>query len=416
MDTGSQRSVPADYEDFTEDLSFLKMLEIPLLIRILKEEASEECPMSAALISDRLSEITGLEHSEKTVLRKLQRLVDLQKKINDSVLEKHLQLSLGGTMIEISNREKGVKHVQNRYYFKPLLEKSDVDMVCGTITSNRYLTIKEKEYLIAREKTLCYGDKYIQAQDPLPEKPHNMQKQLSEQVLKIVNTLYEAIREKYQVDVIYGFYGEDTKRYRYPILLKKNEDKPYHLNPYAMLWNDGEYYLLATHRGYTNISHFRVDRIVSVQPAVKEDDATKNRKREPIPDALRTFFKRVHGREEFQTEQYTATYPLMVIFGEEDLCEAVVECKANAIGVVIDYFGMDLRIMPPVLEHDSDEIDLNGRAQKYVSIRLPKAQYENLRGFCLLQHSIVTVVSPDRLIRDVKESLIDSANKLPEVK
>lgn len=45
MDAGSKRSVPADYEDFTEDLSFLKMLEIPLLIRILKEEASEENPM-----------------------------------------------------------------------------------------------------------------------------------------------------------------------------------------------------------------------------------------------------------------------------------------------------------------------------------------------------------------------------------
>ena len=319
-------------------------------------------------------------------------------------------------MIEISNREKGVRHIQNRYYFKPLLDKSDVDMVCGTITSNRYLTTKEKEYLIAREKTLCYGDKYIQDQNPLPEKPDNTQKQLSERVLKMVNTLYDAIREKYQVDVIYGAYGEDTKRYCRPVLLSRNEDKPYHLNPYAMVWNDGEYYLLATHRGHTNISHFRVDRIVSVKPAVKEDDATKNEKREPIPETLRPFFKRTHGREEFQSENYTATYPLMTIFGEEDLCEAVVECKANAIGVVIDYFGMDLRIMPPMLEHESDETDINGQTQRYVSIRLPKAQYENLRGFCLLQHSIVTVVSPERLIRDVIEGLMASVVKLPVVK
>lgn len=416
MNTWSRKTVPVDYEDFTEDLSFLKMLEIPLLIRILKEEASEECPMSAALISDRLSEITGLEHSEKTVLRKLQRLVDLQNKINDSVLEKHLELSLGGTMIEISNREKGVRHIQNRYYFRPLLDKSDVDMVCGTITSNRYLTMKEKEYLIAREKTLCYGDKYIRDQNPLPEKPHSVQKKLSEQVLGIVNILYDAIREKYQVEIIYGFYGENPKRFRHPVLLAKNENKPYHLNPYAMIWNDGEYYLLATHRGHTNISHFRVDRIVSVQPAIMVDDATKNIKREPLPDSIRPFFKRIHGKEEFQSEKYTATYPLMAIFGEEDLCEAIVECKANAIGVVIDYFGMDLRIMPPMLEHKSDELDMNGRPQNYVSIRLPKAQYENLRGFCLLQHSIVTVVSPNRLIKDVKERLIASADKLAEVK
>ncbi len=415
MDTGNKRSVPADYEDYTEDLSFLKMLEIPLLIRILKEEASEEHPMSAALICDRLSEITGLEHSEKTVLRKLQRLVDLQKRIDDSVLEKHLQLSLGGIMIEISNREKGVRHIQNRYYFKPLLDRSDVDMVCGTITSNRYLTMKEKEYLIAREKTLCYGDRYVQDQNPLPGKPHSVQKQLSEQVLKIVNSLYDAIREKYQVEVIYGFYGEDSQRRHHPVLLARNENRPYHLNPYAMIWNDGEYYLLATHRGYTNVSHFRIDRIVSVQPSVNEDDATKNRKREPLPDSLRPFFKRLHGKEEFQTEQYTVTYPLMAVFGKEDLCEAVVECRANAIGVVIDYFGMDLRIMPPMLEHGSEEVDLNGLPQRYVSIRLPKAQYENVRGFCLLQHSIVTVVSPDRLIRDVKEGLLASADKLPEM-
>lgn len=416
MDTGGKRSVPADYEDYTEDLSFLKMLEIPLLIRILKEEASEEHPMSAALISDRLSEITGLEHSEKTVLRKLQRLVDLQNKIDDSVLEKHLQLSLGGIMIEISNREKGVKHIQNRYYFKPLLDRSDVDMVCGTITSNRYLSVKEKEYLIAREKTLCYGEKYIQDPSPLPEKPHPVQKQLSEQVLKIVNTLYDAIREKYQVDVIYGFYGADPKKYLHPALLAKNESKPYHLNPYAMIWNDGEYYLLATHRGHTNISHFRIDRIVSVQPAAAEDDAAKNRKREPLPDSLRPFVKRIHGREEFQAERYTAVYPLMAIFGEEDLCEAVVECKANAIGVVIDYFGMDLRILPPVLDHPSNEKDINGGVQHYVSIRLPKAQYENVRGFCLLQHSIVTVVSPDRLVFDVKEGLMASMERLPEIR
>ena len=415
MDTGGKRSVPADYEDYTEDLSFLKMLEIPLLIRILKEEASEENPMSAALISDRLSEITGLEHSEKTVLRKLQRLVNLQNKIDDSVLEKHLRLSLGGTMIEVSNRKKGVKHIQNRYYFKPLLDRSDVDLVCGTITSNRYLSMQEKEYLIAREKTLCYGEKYIQGRNPLPEKPRAAQKQLSKRMLGVVNTLHDAIREKYQVDVIYGFYGEDPKRYRHPALLAKNESKPYHLNPYAMIWNDGEYYLLATHRGHTDIAHFRIDRIVSVQPAVEEEDAVKPRKREPFPDSLKPFVKRVHGREEFQAEQYTAVYPLMAVFGEEDLCEAVVECKANAIGVVIDYFGMELRVLPPVLEHPSNEKDINGAVQDYVSIKLPKAQYENVRGFCLLQHLIVTAVSPERLVRDVKEGLTASLEKLPEI-
>ena len=201
-----------------------------------------------------------------------------------------------------------------------------------------------------------------------------------------------------------------SRRRLRPALLPKNEDRPYHLNPYAMLWNDGEYYLLATHRGHTNISHFRIDRIVSVRPAAEEEDATKFRKREPLPDALKPFVKKVHGREQFQAEQYTAVYPLMAIFGEKDLCEAEVECRANAIGVVIDYFGMDLTILPPAREHPTEE-----GAQRYVRIRLPQAQYENVRAFCLQQHAIVTVVAPDHLIRDVKEGLRSAAERLPEI-
>lgn len=218
MNAGSKRSILADYEDYTEDLSFLKMLEIPLLIRILKEEATEKQPMSASLISDRLSEITGLEHSEKTVLRKLQRLIDLQNKIDDSLLEKHLQLSLGGVIVEVSNRAKGVKHIQNRYYFKPLLDKSDVDMVCGAITSNRYLSPKEKEYLISREKTLCYGDRYVVDPSPLPEKPGTKSRDVSDRVLNTVNVLYDAIREKHRITIVYGFYESDPKKLGRPVL------------------------------------------------------------------------------------------------------------------------------------------------------------------------------------------------------
>ena len=96
------RPLIPDYEDYTEDLSFLKQLEIPLLIRVLKEQASKEHPMSARKISDELSIISGLDHSEKTVLRKLQRLILLQKNIDDTVLEKNLYLSLGGKLVEVS--------------------------------------------------------------------------------------------------------------------------------------------------------------------------------------------------------------------------------------------------------------------------------------------------------------------------
>lgn len=407
-----KKSSNPDYEDYTEDFSFLKQLEIPLLIRVLKERASREHPMSARRISDELSAISGLDHSEKTVLRKLQRLIALQKNIDDTILEKNLYLSLGGKLVEgsaISKNTRNNLHTQARYYFEPLLDQSDVDMICGTISSNRYLTQKEKEYLIARQQTLAYGDKFAVGEEPLPEKPTRKKDGSSSRVLAIVNQLHEAISKQIQVEIIYGAYEASDKKPGVVELKPRNLKKPYLLNPYALLWNDGEYYLLATHKGHTNPSHFRVDRIISVGNIHPLEDATQFIEREKIPDSLTPFFKRVRGKYEFLDEKYTTTYPMMAIYGEKDFCRCVIECKANAIGVIVDYFGTDIQLFPPQLVHDPKETDINGKPLSYVSIRLPYAQYDNVKAFCLLQQGVVSAVSPERLVRDVSEKLMENA-------
>ncbi len=399
-----------DYEHYTEDIPFLKQLEIPLLIRVLKEHASKGHPMSARKISDELSMISGLDHSEKTVLRKLQRLITLQKEIDESLLEKNLYLALGGKLVEVSGNSKTGLRTQARYYFEPLLDQSDVDMICGTITSNRYLTQKEKDYLIARQQTLAYGDRFVIGGEPLPKKPVRKVDGAA-RVLSIVNQLHDAINKQHQIEIVYGAYGTNEQKSGRVELKPKNIQKPYKLNPYALLWNDGEYYLLATHKGYTNPSHFRVDRIISVKKVCTKEDATKFVEREKIPDSLKPFFKRVKGKYEFLDEKYTITYPMMVIYGEKDLCRCIIECKSNAIGVVVDYFGNEIQILPSQLSHDTDETDVNGKPVSYVGIRLPYAQYDNVKAFCLLQQSIISAVAPERLVDDVRNQLREDALK-----
>ncbi len=402
----------ADYEDYTEDLSFLKQLEIPLLIRVLKEHASKENPLSARKISDALSAVTGLDHSEKTVLRKLQRLMALQKRIDDTVLKKNLYLSLGGRLAEVSAKTPGGSRAQARYYFEPLLDQSDVDMICGTITSNRYLSQKEKEYLTARQQTLAYGDRFAESDRPLPEKPAKKKDGDSSRVLRIVNRLHEAISRQIQVRILYGAYGASEKKPGTVELKPKNTGKPYLLNPYALLWNDGEYYLLATHKGHENPSHFRVDRIMEAEFNRREDDASRYTEREKIPDSLRPFFKKVKGTYEFSDGAYTTTYPMMAIYGEKDLCRCLIECRSDVIGVVVDYFGTEIQLLPPRLVHEPEES--GGVSSSYVCVRLPYAQYDNVKAFCLLQQEIVSAVAPERLVRDVGEKLAEDARRYRE--
>ena len=395
----------ADCEDAGGVLPFLKHLEIPLMIRVLKERASGERPMSARKISDELSAITGLDHSEKTVLRKLQKLTALQDSVRDTELGKILYLSLGGRVAEVSGKTGDHPRAQSRYYFEPFLDQSDVDMICGTITSNRYLTQKEKDYLISRQQALASGKRPAAEERPLPEKPAGKKDGGSARVLSIVNRLHEAITKQIQVKIIYGAYGISEKKPGTVELKPKNRKKPYVLNPYALLWNDGEYYLLATHRGHTNPSHFRVDRILAVEKVCRPEDATQPAAREKLPDSLKPFFRRTGGVYEFLDEKYTTTYPMMAIYGEKDLCSGIIECRSNAIGVVVDYFGTGIRLLPPRLDHDPQETDLNGNPITYVAIKLPYAQYDNVKAFCLLQQGLVRAVAPDRLVQDVGEKL-----------
>ena len=412
-----------------EDRSkILTQLEIPLLMFILKKLSHKDHPLSANKIADYLNLLTHHVHSEKTILRKLKNLCLLQRNEDDELINNTLFLTFGGYVVEIINNSPTKKYSQSRFYFSPLLDASDLALICGTITSNRYLTPQEKAYLLSREQTLSSADantvdftKNLENQKIFPKKLCQKPKlektysTMSVNLLHHVNQLYDAIENEYQIELIYGIYDNPNNGSRRIHFRPRNPKKPYLINPYAMLWNGGSYYLLATHNGHSNPVHFRIDRIISIKAVTLPEDVTKKQPRAALPQELFPFFIQKGDSLTFLPEKYTAVYPLMGIYDEANYMDCHIECTADTLSILIDTFGNDIAILESPLHHEPSEVNFHGKPQQFFMVQLKQVQYDNVKMFCLQQHSSVTALHPKKLVEDITNDLYASFSKYQSV-
>ena len=406
--------------------NLVTQFELPLILFLLKKLSSEKHPLSVREITNYMNDLTTLNHSEKTIRRKLQNLCTLQSD-EDSLISNSLFLSLGGRVEEVISQHPQFHKPQTSYYFQPLLDVGDVSMICGAITSNRYLTDSEKDYLISREQLLTFLKNDVKAYEeiltadkkiverrtyniftetPIPEKPVSEQEKTKPaNLLHRINQLHDAIEKGYVIQVTYGIYTLDQKNKKKISLLPRNPNA-YLLNPYALLWNGGFYYLLATHKGHDNPVHFRVDRILNIQPLQTEQEDGCFEPRAALPESLSQYFRTNEDQKpEFLPEKYTAMYPLMGIYDEADRISCQLECTESTLSILIDTFGSNLSISSSPLPHSDDELDIHGNPQEFFSVQIPNVQYDNLLQFCLQQHASITPLYPPKLIDDVESGL-----------
>lgn len=415
--------------------SFLGDLQFSLIVHILKTLSSKKNALSALKIARLLTDYTGKSYDQKTIRSNITPYIDILEK--DKLWADRLTWLLGGKIISVCYGPKNDPY--HKYYFEPLLDAGDVDMICGSIACNRYLTHQEKNYLISREEmlTLLKNDvkeipvitkvekivdgkivhrsnksTYYEFPDKeLPEKPHRKPdiKNPTVNLLHHVNQLHNAIKNGYSIKIHYGVYDRNTNNQVH--FQVKNKD-PYMLNPYALLWNGGFYYLLATFKGHDNPVHFRVDRIVDIKPIPSEDDARIPESRDNVPEILKPYFQQTsNGESVFLSEKYTAVYPLMGIYNDENRVSCSIECTDTTLSILIDTFGNKLVVKESPRKHTDRELDIHGNPQKFFAVDIKNVQYDNILQFCLQQHASITVLQPERLIEDVKKGLLASLDR-----
>ena len=186
---------------------------------------------------------------------------------------------------------------------------------------------------------------------------------MNESIYYVVDEIHSAISNNYKIRFTYLKWNIDKQ------MVPRKEGK-YEVSPWALSWDDENYYLIAYDSEAGKIKHYRVDKMKNID-IVEE-------KRE--------------GRSHFE-EFDMATYARMNfgMFGGEEV-KVKLRFKEDLVGVLLDRFGKDITIR---------KTDEEGWAEANVDVALS----EQFLGWVFSLGSGIKIVSPDEVVKRFTEDL-----------
>lgn len=200
-------------------------------------------------------------------------------------------------------------------------ELPELKLLVDAVQSSKFITAKKSAELIEKLKKLTNEEhaKQLQRQVYI----NGRLKTENETIYYSVDDIHSAIYHNRQIKFRYAEWTTSAKQQ-----LKRNGDF-YIVSPWALVWDDAYYYLIAFEQAADCIKYFRVDKMRDM--AILEEARQGSEQFESFDIA--EFAKKTFGM--FHGEDKRVTFV----------------CKNKMIGVVIDRFGKDIRIMKEDEEH-----------------------------------------------------------------
>ncbi len=192
-------------------------------------------------------------------------------------------------------------------------ELPEVKFLIDAVQSSRFLTPEQSSALIRKLASLstAHEAQLLRRQIVLAGRI----KSTAQENLKSIDTIHEAIEKNRQISFRYFDWGIDRQKH-----FRKGL---YHASPYALLWDDENYYLIA-HSERHGLTHYRVD---------KMEDVELSELARIVTDETRSFSPSAYSREVFG-----------MFRGKQQVVKLRFENTLS--GVVIDRFGRDIMLIP----------------------------------------------------------------------
>ena len=105
----------------------------------------------------------------------------------------------------------------------------------------------------------------------------------------------------------------------------------------------------------------------------------------------------------------------MKIYQNKNLVDCCFECTTLSLQILIDNFGPDIKLAPSPIKHSDQELDYNGKPQTFLAATIKDIQYDNALRFCIEQSQYLTLLKPENLVADVKDTLHQIVNRYESV-
>lgn len=238
-----------------------------------------------------------------------------------------------------------------------LFETYQLRLIIDAILSARFITTNEKQNLIEKVKQLT--SKHIAKTFPGPVMFSQSSNDDYERVKYNIDHVHRAISEKKVLTYRYGRYNVN-KKFEFG-----RNGVLYYVEPYALIWQNDNYYLIGRFQENDEMRHYRLDRIREI--SISEE----------------SFVKR-----EFHLQEYV-NQSFMMFAGEE--IRIKIRFDNELINVVLDRFGL--------------EADIRKDGDNHFVLSSKAKLSDGLVNWILTWGGQAKVISPDHLVDRVKKEI-----------
>lgn len=205
------------------------------------------------------------------------------------------------------------------YYYRignRQFELAELKLLVDSVQSAKFLTAKKSNRLIKKIEGLAskYEASQLHRQVYVAERIKTM----NESIYYNVDNIHNAIAKNSKIT--FQYFQWNIKKE----MELKRDGALYEVSPWALSWNDENYYLVAYDSVEQVIKHFRVDKMLNI--------TVTDEKREG-KSLFQTFDMAVYAKKMFG-----------MFYAQEQTVK--LECANSLAGVVIDRFGKDVMLIP----------------------------------------------------------------------
>ena len=264
-----------------------------LVIRELLLETDEQHPLTVQDFIDKLKE-RDIAAERKSVTDDLLTLSEYGMDVESVAVGKRKGYYLASRMFEPAELKMLVDSVQAAKFLSPKKTMRLIKKLAALSSRGEAALLRRQLYISDRGKTD------------------------NESIFYNIDAIHGAIAEDREITFLYWQYDLNKKR------VPRREGARYRVSPYALVWDDEFYYLIAYDAADARIKHYRVDKMNRIT----------------IGDAER------QGKDVFKALDMSAytSRNFSMFAGEE--ADVVLDCDASVIGVIVDRFGTDVSIHP----------------------------------------------------------------------
>ena len=257
----------------------------------------------------------------------------------------------------------GEKVGKNFYYHvgKKQFDIAELKLLVDAIQSSKFITEKKSNELI--KKLTEMASEYEALQLKRQVVVQGRVKTMNESIYYIVDDLHKAIAANKQISFNYMRWNIEKK-------MEPRKEGQYIVSPWALTWDDENYYMIAYDAEAGKIKHYRVDKMKGI--------LILNKRRE--------------GREEFK-DFNLADYAKMSfgMFGGEKI-KVKLEFDNVMVGVMIDRFGKDITIRP-------------AKKKGWSEINVDVAMSDQFLGWIFALGDMVRIIAPKSVVKKFGEEI-----------